>query len=465
MRFANLRSRLTHRRKLVLFILFVIMVAITVPILVNYWAEAEWRKVLAETDRLDPGWRWEQLEAKRSAVPDDENAALVILDIEKLVEILSRPDAGELFESLSDLAQHPNYRMRPEQFENVRQLLGQYQKALPHVYRLGSISTGRFPIPSPIKGMDFIVTHTESARRAAAAIRFDSLARIESGDVDGVHRCILSAIGVLRAFGDDYRSGIMIDRLQCLGIPIVRFLAQLQFSDDQLKIIQQLLSDEEKKPHLLGLARSDRALFLIGLEEAKLAEGGPAFSWSIQGWLQSVKNIIAGPKTDYSIEEHLRALNNIVEFAKKPEPQCYLELENYSKMLAGKAVSFFVVSFIQKIELLRIYQARLRCYIVAIAAERYRLENQAWPNNLQDLVTSGFLIKVPTDPFDGNDLRWKQCADGWQVYSIGVDRMDNDGIPDREMRGKDNTDIVVPLFDLNKRRLPPLPEQTEPPKN
>ncbi len=35
---------------------------------------------VAEADRLDPGWQWEDLAAKRAAVPEDQNAAPVVLE-------------------------------------------------------------------------------------------------------------------------------------------------------------------------------------------------------------------------------------------------------------------------------------------------------------------------------------------------------------------------------------------------
>src|SRR3954471_13468227 len=38
---------------------------------------------LAETDRLDPGWRYNDLQAKREVIPDEENGGLKILEISK----------------------------------------------------------------------------------------------------------------------------------------------------------------------------------------------------------------------------------------------------------------------------------------------------------------------------------------------------------------------------------------------
>ncbi len=44
-------------------------------------ADRELRDALADADRLDAGWRREDLEAARAPVPDDRNAALIVLDL------------------------------------------------------------------------------------------------------------------------------------------------------------------------------------------------------------------------------------------------------------------------------------------------------------------------------------------------------------------------------------------------
>src|SRR5262245_44121826 len=47
----------------------------------------EWRlsAAIAEADRRDPGWRWEELQARRRVVPDAENSALRVLKAANLM--------------------------------------------------------------------------------------------------------------------------------------------------------------------------------------------------------------------------------------------------------------------------------------------------------------------------------------------------------------------------------------------
>ena len=44
----------------------------------QYLAGRDWADACAEADRLDPGWRWAELEAARPSLPDDRNLARVV---------------------------------------------------------------------------------------------------------------------------------------------------------------------------------------------------------------------------------------------------------------------------------------------------------------------------------------------------------------------------------------------------
>ena len=67
--------------------------------------------------------------------------------------------------------------------------------------------------------------------------------------------------------------------------------------------------------------------------------------------------------------------------------------------------------------------AHLRTARVALAIERYRLVAGKLPDGLTNLVPA-YLDSVPTDPFDGNELRYKKLETGFVVYSIGEDLSD-----------------------------------------
>jgi hypothetical protein len=73
------------------------------------------------------------------------------------------------------------------------------------------------------------------------------------------------------------------------------------------------------------------------------------------------------------------------------------------------------------------FEARRRAALTAISVERYRLARQgALPEGLDKLVPE-FLKAVPTDPFDGQPLRYLRRPKGYVVYSVGANRQDDGG--------------------------------------
>ncbi len=76
-------------------------------------------------------------------------------------------------------------------------------------------------------------------------------------------------------------------------------------------------------------------------------------------------------------------------------------------------------------------QAGLRCALLAVASERYRQDHGAWPDALSALVEHHYISHVPLDPHDGQPLRYRQFADGVVFYSVGPDRVDHGGLPNR----------------------------------
>ena len=68
----------------------------------------------------------------------------------------------------------------------------------------------------------------------------------------------------------------------------------------------------------------------------------------------------------------------------------------------------------------------LRANQIRAAIALYRNRTGKLPDRLDDLCPA-FLPDVPLDPFDGKPLRYALTADGWKVWSIGVDLTDDGG--------------------------------------
>ena len=93
--------------------------------------------------------------------------------------------------------------------------------------------------------------------------------------------------------------------------------------------------------------------------------------------------------------------------------------------------------------------------IVCLALERYRQAKHAWPATL-DALAPDYLSSVPLDPFDGKPLRYRQLPDGLVVYSVGTDRVDNEGnLADGKKMIQPGYDIGYRMWNVDKRAQKP----------
>ncbi|MCP4608555.1 MAG: hypothetical protein GY845_07565 [Planctomycetes bacterium] len=86
--------------------------------------------------------------------------------------------------------------------------------------------------------------------------------------------------------------------------------------------------------------------------------------------------------------------------------------------------------------------AHLRATQTAIAVERYRLTEGRLPQSLENLVPA-YMEVVPTDPFDGQDLKFRTRETGFVVYSVGEDLTDEGGA-ERNSKKRDKKGKPLP---------------------
>lgn len=86
-----------------------------------------------------------------------------------------------------------------------------------------------------------------------------------------------------------------------------------------------------------------------------------------------------------------------------------------------------------------------RLTLCAVAIERYRIKQGKSPECLDDLIPS-ILAEVPVDPFDGTLTRYLCKENGFLLYSVGADGVDDQGEGDKS--GPDQSlEITHPKMD------------------
>jgi hypothetical protein len=429
----------------------------------HYRASVTLAEAVAEADRLDPGWRLDDLLARRAAVPDDRNAALRVLAVTaRLPANYPNPD---LDQALGDPT--PTARLTEPQRAALAQLLAPVAALLPEARALAQMPAGRFPLAFGPVVMPTKL-HAHEPRTLLPLLRYDLLDRLEAGDRAGALTAWHAAFHAGRAIGDEPLIISQLSRVVCRGTALgllERLLAQAEPGEADLARVQQLLEDDETAPLFLTAARGERAIGFLTLQDIKAA-GAKKPTWDVwwgaarSVWDKSLTLDEAIALMPGSLPAQQAALlqceNRMVEIAKRPpeEWKPLLDMANteagnlpaLARMIApafGKTSAAFLRS-----------HAVTRCAAAAVAAERYRVRHGRWPAAWDDLVRDGLLRAAPIDPYGGRPLRLKPVADGLIVYSIGVDGSDDGGNLSRSSATPPGTDLGFRLWDAGRRPGP-----------
>lgn len=475
---------------IVLAILLPLLVLLSLYVSYSMWTGQELKDALAEVSRHDSRWHLEEVEADRQTVPETKNGAVVCMAAKKLmpekwpawqqIRPQGDPEAEAKREALDRSFQElePQRQLSKEQIEALKAELKRAADALTEARKLADRLQGRFPITYSVDFVGTLLPNIQDTREVAQLLGYDAMLWAQEGDADGSLTSCRAVLDAGRAIGDEPFLISQLVRLSLRGLAvrkIERTLAQGQPSEDALKQVQQLLEQEESENLLLIALRGERAGFdrlMEALQTGKVRASGDDIT-KIAGlsggdrqptWLERLA--LRMPATIKSQRAAmLRYMTQAVEAAKLPPQQQQQAIEKVEatakeqptlvRLLAPALRSFATAA--------RRSQVELRCAIAAIAAERYRREKGQWPENLEALRKGRYLKQVPTDVFDGEPLRMRRLEDGLVIYSVGPDGQDNRGHIDRTNPVGEGSDLGFRLWDVAKRRQPPLPPKKQHP--
>jgi hypothetical protein len=289
--------------------------------------------------------------------------------------------------------------------------------------------------------------------------------RTQDGDLPAAVRAYRGILNTSRSLADNPTLIGMLVRIAIRTIALgqlERILAQGQLPETTLASLQKELETEDKEPLMLVASRGERAgmdCFFQALEKGKVPISGLAFAVAVTGgksWGPNFTYLLYLPRAvSYNRAVFLERMNTLVAICQLPQTdqpaQLKLFEENWKeaplivRMLSPAVGKGFQANWRN--------QANLRCSGVALAVERFRLQQGRWPDRLEDLVPA-LLQEIPRDPFDGAPLRFRRDKEGVAIYSVGPDGKDDGGAFDFLNTHKDGTDFGFRLWDISRRRQP-----------
>ena len=428
--------------------------------------------ITAHLDATDPRWRYDDLDADRGQMPDDQNGALLVPRFKAALGLTridaSRPDKSGLYDGI-----RPNHELDDEGAAALDRALDGNGAALAVALSFRDRPRGvrRYVLKPDVIGT--LMLDVQDTRQMATALDLEAewLAR------DGRHGSALQLIPIMlnaaRSIDAEpfiistlVRSGIdnvtvrRVERALALGVP-KGGLAEVQTA---------LLREADADVCWVGLrgerATMDRlftnietgalppdfvARFVIGIGGRTSASSmiSRAHAWAHEPYFP----------TDHAT--YLETVTRAMEVRRLPEHQQRAAMSHIPKP-ANKRWEVLTREVLPAFERLHEmslrHKANLRCAGVAVAVERFRQLNGRWPDALEE-IPSDILATVPLDPFDGQPLRYLRREDGVTVYSIGQDEVDNGGnVPDKFAdQLVAGYDIGCRLYDVHHRGRPALP--------
>jgi hypothetical protein len=407
----------------------VLVVALVLYYFYNrYQAERGLQEAIAEADRLDPGWRWEEYEKKRTALPPEQNAAIHITAALQAIPEFMLPDEFPLDQAEAS----PQRQVDTELAARLRKAIEPVLPALTHIHKAAALKSAWYPVqwtPDVIK-TDFAAVM--ATRRAGVFLSRLALLQIQDGKIDEAWQTAMAILVVDHSLDEEPVLSSFVARAALRNIAVMSFercLAQGKVSDTLLAQTQLRLEQEAEEPILLRALRGERAgidMLLTNIEAGKidLAELlGNQKDWSVS----ATKWWYSGSSLTRSHAWLLRYHNQAVEYAKLPPTEMLAKMRSLDFYLkTNNDASSFTRALCASVMPVANYavrtQLRLECSVAAIGVERFRMKHERWPESLQEVVAERFLQKVPVDYFNDRPIGYRKPSDGVVVFSVGQNK-------------------------------------------
>jgi len=456
------------------------LVLIAVP--VGYYLYATWMRdreleqLYAQIDAEDPNWRWRDLIAELEPAPADQNAFTQMSKVHKLLKTTPftiAPIWDSEAKQKSLLVR--NARLSDDNALILRSAFKPLDpRTLPEARKLKSFPKGRMKIDPEVQYFNILLTEIQNSRAILHLLQSDIILRMHDNDLDGAVESWHALLNTSHAIEDNPTFIGQLVRMAGQAIALgafERMLAQGEFSEADLATIQSLLKrevddnllyfglrGERGGSHHMFLEVRDGKTTITDLMGGIKGGGGPG---PIERALDLFPSVILK-----GYPEHLRLFDELVKASKLKEEERMDAMQKIEQKIRGSRsiiARLMMPASMKVTEASQRVQAQLRTAMVAVAVERYHVKHDAWPQGFDDLLKDGLLAAVPNDPWDGKSLRFKRTPTGVLIYSVGMDKIDNQGTFDRRNPTAAGSDIGFELWDRQLRAVqPPVEEEVQP---
>lgn len=413
-------------------------IAVIVLVTLQVYRMKEHGKVAVQIDALrqagHPVTVW-QLQDKLEAIPDDDNAALLV---QQAADALDFPN--DAFSR--DRWPRGSAPMAPEAKEFFVELLTNNAPALELLHAVARLPKARFPV-SYSRGPEALLPHLAKIKSMAQLLRAEATVLSDDGATEAAVTSVVNGVALARTLDTEPLLISQLVRQACLMFScasLERLLSQHALTSTQVDQLWttfhgvRVASSAAWEKSLTGelcigafcfQARTGEfsKIYTSQDDSSSLATVFlPIYSWS-------------GLK-DRDFAFYLRAMSDYLSAARLEYPERLVRARAAAKETDElvRADSLAILSRMLLPSLDRTAdkmadgEAHLRCAEAALALEKQRLaQKDAHETNWSALWQTIPADSQLRDPIDGAPLRFRQLKSGYLIYSIGADGVDHGG--------------------------------------
>ncbi len=291
------------------------------------------------------------------------------------------------------------------------------------------------------QGTGMLLPHADRLRQAARLLNLDARVQARQGNARGAAQSLHAMFALAQSLEREPIIVSQLVRAACAGMGITALadlLPHIEFAPEDLTRLQADLEAIDYRAELQRALLGERVIG-VGAFENAMVSGVAASAASVTRrddlalYLDCMQRYNAAARTSWKqakVERDAteRMVDDLMQNSLAGHSRYSL-----TKMVLPAIDSAFEAAFRS--------EARSRAAAVAIAVERRRLHHGRLPETLSQLVPD-FLARVPADPFDDQPLRYRVEDEGYTIYSVGIDGVDDQGT-ERDDRAE--PDIVVTI--------------------
>ena len=360
--------------------------------------------------------------------PQNKNAARVYLEaFRKLPDPIR--ERGKFMPFVGEEKTPPiDWRPDGPAEEHIRMYLAENSEGLELLHDAYRLQDSRYPIDLG-SGLETSTPHLSELRRMVRVLELDAIMHAIDHRPAAATRSILDAMAAARSLEKEPLLISQTVRMDCQAIALdalQRVLSlgplrkqDLKRLDDTLRRARQQAGDSLKRA-LVGQVCFMRAV------RGQVDTSGGIFGSPLRWMLYRLSGL-----RDWDCLRYLDSTRDAIEACEQaggPDVKSALAAERKASSLSdfdwkftGSVGAVNVILYRQVERLAQIDAAR-----TALAVERYRIDRGRLPEKLVD-ISPEYLDKVPNDPYDDGRLHYARREQGYVIYSVGRNGMDDGG--------------------------------------